>query len=75
MSTWLEAPPVFVTIPRCPHCGHRGHISIRSMPSESDGSKTLRCVCKRCSQRYLIVSELDEEESFAPLPSYGTHDS
>ncbi len=72
VSTWLDCPAVFVPIPRCAHCGHHGHIAIRSMPTESDGSKTLRVVCKRCSGRYLIVSEpADEEDSFTDLPRYG----
>jgi transcriptional regulator NrdR family protein len=70
MTTWLDAVPVFVTIPRCPFCGSRERILIRSMPTETDGSKTKRCVCKRCSRRYLIVSE-DSEDS---LPIFGDSD-
>ena len=73
VSSWSDCPAVFVKIPRCPHphCGHHGHIAIRSMPRESDGSKTKRVVCKRCSGRYLIVSE-PSEESFDSLPDYGS---
>ena len=72
VTSWSDCPAVSIPIPRCPHCGHHGHISIRSMPTEGDGSKTLRVVCRRCSGRYLIVSEPDEAESFDSLPSYGS---
>ena len=72
MTTWNDAPMVFVRRPSCPRCHHEQYISVRSMPRESDGSKTLRAVCARCSGRYLIVSEPGGEEEFSePLPSYG----
>ena len=71
MTTWLDATAVFVKVPRCPKCGGREYITIRSMARESDGSKTKRCVCKRCSGRFLIVSEESDEEF---LPDFGGSD-
>jgi hypothetical protein len=68
MSGWSDCSIVFVVRPVCPSCGHPRYIGIRSMPSEQDGSKTLRAVCKRCSSRFLIVSELPD------LPEYGDSD-
>lgn len=74
MSSWTDCKIVFVIRPCCPHCGHERHLTIRSMPRESDGSKTLRCVCTRCSGRYLIVTEVGEpDEDFEPLPDFGKH--
>jgi len=54
---WCTAAICFVVRPACPSCGSEAYIAIRSMPRESDGSRTLRVVCKKCSTRYLIVSE------------------
>ncbi len=70
MTTWNDTPICFVTRASCPACGCCQYIAIRSMPRESDGSKTLRVVCRRCSGRFLIVSE-PPEENFARLPEFG----
>ena len=76
MSSWSDALAVFVVRPRCPHCGCLAYISIRSMPTESDGSKTMRVVCKRCSGRYLIVSEVAEPDEMSDcLPCFGNIDT
>jgi len=66
MSGWTDAPMIFIPRACCPSCGHTRYIAIRSMPPEFDGSRTLRAVCKRCSERFLIVTELGD------LPSYGS---
>ncbi len=71
MTTWNEAPMIFVPIVQCPRCKHQGHITVRSMPVESDGSRAKRCVCRRCSMRFVVVSEPDESEFLEALPKFG----
>ena len=61
VATWLDAPPVFIPRPACPHCGHPRWITVRSMARESDGSQSRRCVCRRCSQRFVLVFEIPED--------------
>jgi len=64
-TTWSTVPTVFVVRPACPFCGCERYVAVRSMATESDGSKTLRCVCRRCSGRFLVVTEPGEREEFS----------
>lgn len=68
---WSTAPICFVTRPCCPMCGHERRIVIRSMAKENDDSRTQRVICRRCSSRYLIVSEKAGEDFLEPLPKNG----
>ena len=65
-SDWARAPFTYTVLPppvRCPFCGHAGRVIVRTMPRESDGSFSRRCICKSCSRRYVEVCELPESAS------------
>jgi len=55
---WDSVPIVFI-LPRprarCPNCSSTDMQIIRVMPRESDGSKSRRCVCNKCSRPCVVV--------------------
>ena len=59
MTTWDTAPLVFVEAICCPHCGALRPIIVRTSQG-GDGSRSRRCVCRRCSRRFVVVVELPE---------------
>ncbi|HJN08473.1 MAG TPA: hypothetical protein QF564_07255 [Pirellulaceae bacterium] len=63
MNTWIDAPMVFVTAPACPVCLSVKPMIIRSEQG-GDGSTSRKCVCRRCSSRFVLVIE-------PPLPEFG----
>ncbi len=67
MSSWSDAEIVFVQAIACPYCQALRPIVVRSSPIESDGSRTRRCICRRCSRRFVVVVEPPE----GTLPSFG----
>ncbi len=60
---WDSAPLVFVTAPACPVCLSVKPMIVRSEQG-GDGSTSRKCVCRRCSSRFVLVIE-------APLPEFG----
>lgn len=55
VSPWSDAPIVEVTLPSCPACGALAYVPI-SGKKDSDGGRTSRRVCKRCSERYIVLT-------------------
>jgi len=69
-SPWAGCPLVFIPAPpvvHCPVCGNVGHIIIRTMPTESDGSFSRRCICRACASRFVLVLGTDNDS----LPAAG----
>ncbi len=64
-ESWADAPCVFVVLPTCPDCGGGSWVNVRT-EQNGDGSRTRKCVCRRCSGRFKIVAE--------PLPDSGNCD-
>ncbi len=58
---WPTCPMVVVPQMHCPRCLAVRPIVVRTMPAERDGSVTRRCVCSRCSARFLWIIEPPEE--------------
>jgi hypothetical protein len=56
---WANAPPVFITLPSCPHCGAVGYKRVRT-EQNGDGSSTKKVRCSTCTLKYKIVMELPE---------------
>lgn len=54
-ETWQDAPVVEVMLPACPACGCLAYIGIRGW-KDDDGGRTSRRVCRRCSERYIVLS-------------------
>ncbi len=70
MSHWDQAELVFLTRPLCPYCRHEKWISIRTLQG-GDGSSSRRCICRKCSRRFILVFEPpDEPPEF--LPKFGS---
>ena len=65
-SSWNNAPFVFIPAITCPN-GHRDYFVIKVFPTESDGSKTRRCICRKCSQRFVVVVEESATEWQEPM--------
>ena len=57
MTAWSGAPIIFVHAICCPRCKALRPIIVRSSPIEADGSRSRRCICRRCSQRFVVVIE------------------
>lgn len=59
MNTWQSVMTIAIARCRCPHCGslEPPHI-VRSLAG-GDGSTTRRCICRRCSVRFLLVIDPD----------------
>lgn len=57
---------IFLPLPSCPKCGESRPTIVRSMPKESDGSYSRRCMCRKCSTRFVVVFESPEN-----LPTIG----
>lgn len=72
-ESWTDAPMVFIPAVACPDCRAVKPIIIRST-RENDGSTTRRCVCRRCSVRFLAIIEPPEEIE-EPLPKIGNDES
>lgn len=56
VTRWADAPIVFVVAATCPNCRAPKPIIVRSQ-SETDGSVSRKCICRRCSKRFVIVLE------------------
>ena len=68
MSTWSDAPLVFVDAVRCPYCHTtRKPIIIRSARG-GDGSSSRKHVCRVCGRRWILVIEPPEDT----LPHFGS---
>lgn len=58
MTSWAAAPIVTIAPPPkayCPECSHPHFTIIRTMATEDDGLIIRRCVCHRCSSRFLVL--------------------
>jgi DNA-directed RNA polymerase subunit RPC12/RpoP len=55
-STWADTPIQYIPVPKCPYCGSRDRLLIRSK-DQGDGSQLRQYVCSGCSQRYRIVAD------------------
>jgi hypothetical protein len=55
-ENWDAVPLVFVRFALCPKCRHDRYVKSRT-ENNLDGSFTKKCVCRRCSQKFLIVTE------------------
>lgn len=66
---WEDALIVEVVRPACPSCGCERYVPIRGW-SSSDGSRTSRRICRRCSEPYVVISEPPE----MILPEFGKRD-
>lgn len=74
MSSWANEPLQFVVKWHCPHCyTTETPIYFRS-PRNGDGSRSQRCICKRCSKRWVRVVELPTEFDDYSLPNFGNED-
>lgn len=67
-TNWTDAPLVFIQAATCPACGAGRPLTVRSAQG-GDGSVSRRSVCRRCSQRFVVVVEFPE-----PLPDFGRDD-
>jgi transposase-like protein len=56
MTTWRFAPFTIRVSDHCPTCLSTDAIHVRTQ-SERDGSRSRRYICRRCSQRYVVVIE------------------
>ena len=56
---WDNLPMVFVAAPACPYCQSPRPEVVKSL-TNGDDSTTRRCVCRECSQRFIIVVELPD---------------
>ena len=57
MTSWQNAPFIFVDAICCPACGDTRPIVVRSDRGD-DGSRSRRCICRECSRRYIAVIEI-----------------
>lgn len=53
VELWLPPPP---PPPSCPFCQSTSHAIVKTIDN-GDGSRMRRCVCNRCSERFIIVVE------------------
>jgi len=67
MSTWSDVPYLFVPMVSCPFCRSTRPITIRSEQA-GDGSTSRRCICRKCSRRFVVVLEPPERDT---LPDSG----
>ena len=60
-NDWQDAPMIFRELVACPTCSTaQKPIIIRTMGREPDGSYSRRCVCRKCSRRFVTVFEPPE---------------
>jgi thiol-disulfide isomerase/thioredoxin len=69
VTSWAEAEIVFLVAPHCPFCYSLRPIIVRSEQA-GDNSVTRRCVCRKCSKRFIIAVEPPEGFSES-VPNFG----
>jgi transposase-like protein len=73
MSSWSDAPIVFLPQKKCPFCRHTRFIHVWSELG-GDNSRSQRQICRSCSKRVIFVLEDDAEESSTEIPNRGNLD-
>lgn len=56
---WQSVVEITVPAIKCPHCETLKPITVRSM-ANGDGSRTRQCVCRRCSQPFIAIIEIED---------------
>ena len=63
-SIWDQCAIIEVVRPCCPQCRCESYIPIKGR-EDSDGVRTSRRICERCSVPYVVISELYRCQSLA----------
>ena len=66
-TSWSGVPCLSIAPPHCPFCRSLRPITVRSV-ANGDGSTTRYSVCRQCSQRFLLIVELDDS---CDVPYFG----